>query len=890
MSSTIDEDALNQLKGEQSELLDKIDELRTLGVGGLVELPQIVVCGNQSSGKSSVLEAISRVRFPAKSNICTRFATEIVLRRHPSNKVKVSIEPGRSRKDLSEREKLRAFTSESFFSSEDLPALIESAKECMGLSSTDVSDDVLKVEISGPDRPELTLVDLPGLYYSTSDDQGESGIQTAQILTENYMKNSRTIILAVISARYDYHIQKVLNLAQKFDPKYERVLGIVTQPDRPEAGSDDEEYYLKLIWNDKVKLQLGWHVLRNRSFETMNVSDDARDLQEKRFFETGHWASLPRRQVGIENLRHRLSTILLAHIRRNIPGLILDIQEKIVSNEQELAKLGTSRTSTQEQRRFLVKISSKFTRITNQAVNGSYNDEFLKGYERGFASSKELPFRRLRAVVRELNECFAHAMNTRGCQRIIQYPMMRTLNILEEWSKPYMDGWSPTYITRESLKEELKEQARESRGVELPGSPNQLLVGRLFKDQCEPWKKIAESHLLNVWSSVEYFVQLVFQYLVDDHARASLMRHLISPELEKMKKDLMAKLEELISHYNRGHPLPVGDSFLTKMLESRKKRQLAILTESLDVAKHGTLNDVDLEKAANSLYSSNDEFGAEEIIDQMQAYYDTTIITFVQNVAILAIENCLLFPLEDIFSPQTVVSMDDQQVQKVAAEPSETQRERARLNEELEKLRLGRETLEAYRPNEISLPKPPAMGLPNSQPQGPRVRVRLPHRDAAQAAALPPQIPKQPASANFFGSTAQKANVAQPSLDAPSINDAQNASPASAGLAVPAPKSTSSPFSPSPKSSTSSVQPKAEGVKGLPFGFGSSSLFGGNQGVDNKSTTAKTLFNSSAEPNSFGATRGFGTSIFDEGRKLFNDVDSKDSRPKPPNSKKFKNG
>jgi hypothetical protein len=157
-----------------------------------------------------------------------------VLRRHPSNKVKVSIEPGRSRKDLSELEKIRAFTSESFSSSEDLPALIESAKECMGLSSTDrlpsntgFSDDVLKVEISGPDRPELTLVDLPGLYYSTSDDQGEPGIQTVQSLTENYMKSSRTIILAVISARYDYHIQKVLNLAQKFDPRYERVLGIV---------------------------------------------------------------------------------------------------------------------------------------------------------------------------------------------------------------------------------------------------------------------------------------------------------------------------------------------------------------------------------------------------------------------------------------------------------------------------------------------------------------------------------------------------------------------------------------------------------------------------------------------------------------------------------------
>lgn len=191
MSCPIDEKVLNQLKGEQSELLDKIDELRTIGVGGLVELPQIVVCGNQSSGKSSVLEAISRVRFPAKSSVCTRFATEIVLRRHPFNRVNVSIEPGKSRKDTTEREKLCAFTSESF-------PLVESAKECMGLSNTDslasnsgFSDDVLKVEISGPDRPELTLVDLPGLYYSTSSDQGEPGMRIVQSYRELYEKLSR---------------------------------------------------------------------------------------------------------------------------------------------------------------------------------------------------------------------------------------------------------------------------------------------------------------------------------------------------------------------------------------------------------------------------------------------------------------------------------------------------------------------------------------------------------------------------------------------------------------------------------------------------------------------------------------------------------------------------
>jgi GTP1/Obg family GTP-binding protein len=71
MPQKTEDEALSQLQHEQSKLLDTIDELRTIGVAGLVELPQLIVCGNQSSGKSSVLEAISRVRFPAKSNVCT---------------------------------------------------------------------------------------------------------------------------------------------------------------------------------------------------------------------------------------------------------------------------------------------------------------------------------------------------------------------------------------------------------------------------------------------------------------------------------------------------------------------------------------------------------------------------------------------------------------------------------------------------------------------------------------------------------------------------------------------------------------------------------------------------------------------------------------------------
>lgn len=62
---------------DQRKVMDIVDKLRRTGLSGVVELPQLIVCGDQSSGKSSVLEAITEIPFPRKENLCTRFATEV---------------------------------------------------------------------------------------------------------------------------------------------------------------------------------------------------------------------------------------------------------------------------------------------------------------------------------------------------------------------------------------------------------------------------------------------------------------------------------------------------------------------------------------------------------------------------------------------------------------------------------------------------------------------------------------------------------------------------------------------------------------------------------------------------------------------------------------------
>lgn len=87
----------DQLALSDPALLDKIDKLFACNVGEYISLPQLVVVGDQSSGKSSVLEGLTRLPFPRDSGLCTRFATQIIFRRskeHPVRTITASVIPG----------------------------------------------------------------------------------------------------------------------------------------------------------------------------------------------------------------------------------------------------------------------------------------------------------------------------------------------------------------------------------------------------------------------------------------------------------------------------------------------------------------------------------------------------------------------------------------------------------------------------------------------------------------------------------------------------------------------------------------------------------------------------------------------------------------------------
>ncbi|KAI4642439.1 uncharacterized protein J4E79_011501 [Alternaria viburni] len=319
---------------ETKDLLDIVDNLRSRGINRCINLPEIIVCGEQSSGKSSVLEAVSGVKFPSKDNLCTRFATELILRRGPEAPIKMSIVPGSRERDRSDSdlEKLRNFHYSRSLEGFDLGPVIEEAKDAMGIgegSSKVFSSDILRLELSGPEQPHLTLVDLPGLSQAGSRTQSDDDVETVRSLVLSYMKNPHSIILAVVSAKSDLNLQSITKDVLDIDPRGKRTLGLITKPDTLDEGSDSERSYFELAQNRGVRFRLGWHVLRNRDYTSMDSNTEERDQVEKLFFETGIWRSLPSELAGVDTLKPRLGKILEDHIVAQLPEVLTQIRDGI---------------------------------------------------------------------------------------------------------------------------------------------------------------------------------------------------------------------------------------------------------------------------------------------------------------------------------------------------------------------------------------------------------------------------------------------------------------------------------------------------------------------------------------------------------------------------------
>lgn len=436
------------------DLLDIVDKLRSRGVSHYVDLPQIIVCGSQSSGKSSTLESLSGIAFPTAEGLCTRFATELILRRGNKTEISVHINPGAGRSEK-ERIALASFAPKTTDRG-NIGKIIESAKIAMGLSGEAAkvfSTDVLRIELVSPEQPNLTIVDLPGLFGASDKNQTDDDSEMVQNLVTSYMKQRRSIILAVVAADNAFANQPVTKFARDIDPSGTRTLGLLTKPDKIDKGSDSEKYYVELAQNQNVKLTLGWHVLRNKGFDTIDDTPEQRDEREMLFFAESAWSELDPRHLGAENLRDRLREVLWNQIRQGLPGVKSDVQTGIQDCQVKLAQLGSARDTRRDKQKYLLHISSRLTKLLRAGLDGVYADRFFESY----AGQRDAFERRLRANVQRILTQYSERMTADG----------HALEVVEDDLQPERKS---KFVFRSSYLETVKIAMEECRGRELPGT------------------------------------------------------------------------------------------------------------------------------------------------------------------------------------------------------------------------------------------------------------------------------------------------------------------------------------------------------------------------------------------------------------------------------------
>ncbi|XP_032755714.1 dynamin-1-like protein isoform X13 [Rattus rattus] len=292
------------------------DVFNTVGAD-IIQLPQIVVVGTQSSGKSSVLESlVGRDLLPRGTGVVTRRPLILQL---------VHVSPEDKRKTTGEENGVEAeewgkflHTKNKLYTDfDEIRQEIENETERISGSNKGVSPEPIHLKVFSPNVVNLTLVDLPGMTKVPVGDQPKDIELQIRELILRFISNPNSIILAVTAANTDMATSEALKISREVDPDGRRTLAVITKLDLMDAGTDAMDVLMGRV----IPVKLGIIGVVNRSQLDINnkksVTDSIRDeyafLQKK-------YPSLANRN-GTKYLARTLNRLLMHHIRDCLPEL-----------------------------------------------------------------------------------------------------------------------------------------------------------------------------------------------------------------------------------------------------------------------------------------------------------------------------------------------------------------------------------------------------------------------------------------------------------------------------------------------------------------------------------------------------------------------------------------
>lgn len=580
------------------------------------------------------------------------------------------------------------------------------------------SEDVLKVEVRGPQEDYLTIIDVPGIFRATTQGTTKDDMALVRDMVKGYIKDDRTMILAVLPSNVDIATQEILELAEDYDKHGERTLGVLTKPDLVHEDSA-QAAVCDLVQGKKHPLTLGYFLVRNRGSNSGFRGQPELD----KMFQSKPWADLPKERVGTAALRDQLKSLLGKITRREFPKLIQDVNGQIRECKRELDGLGPPRQDEREQRIFLSRIAGAFQERARAALAADYNADAVFGKDelrlithvvnitdvfsadfRESAHSRQ--FENLELLKPQVaGETGVEKPVNRGHQKSPTDPIIDNLRGLLEKAK--VDDIAPGEFSelgdvitplpeipepQGNFAAWIKDVHLQSRGLDL-GTFNPHFLSLSFAEQSSKWGDVTKIYMTRVIITLHRFIAAALKSVCsEDQVRSHLWSSILEKVVESYKMAI-AQANILIEVEQRKQPYTLNRKFAQALSKARGYRITELLrpTARKDARQYGDVqymvNLDDVAKAAEG--KRNVEQLQEDIHDILQAYYSLAADRFIDNVFQQAVDYWLLHgptsPLK-VFTQEWVINLEPEELERIVGETKLAKRRRLRLAKKIEDL------------------------------------------------------------------------------------------------------------------------------------------------------------------------------------------------------------
>ncbi|KAG8846837.1 hypothetical protein FRB91_000412 [Serendipita sp. 411] len=186
-------------------------------------------------------------------------------------------------------------------------------------------------------------VSYSGIITSVRQGGHEADIKEVENLVMSFITKPSCLILLVVSCETDIENQGARQLARRVDPNGERIIPVLTKPDRIEPAV--HATWVRLLENQQEYFKHGWFCVKQSNQQQLDdgISWAEARRNEIEFFEhTAPWSGLDdniRRHLGTRTLTHSLGSILFQLICNRLPSLYQEVLRKLQAAKDAIAQL-----------------------------------------------------------------------------------------------------------------------------------------------------------------------------------------------------------------------------------------------------------------------------------------------------------------------------------------------------------------------------------------------------------------------------------------------------------------------------------------------------------------------------------------------------------------------